>query len=269
MTASTPQNKLSEFERLVEIMKALRDPVSGCPWDLEQNFSTIAPYTVEEAYEVADAIERNDFNDLKSELGDLLLQVVFHSQMAYEQNLFSIEDVAKSINDKMVSRHPHVFGDVSIEDSDAQTKAWEDIKATERAAKSGDAADSALADVAVALPALLRAQKLQKRAARVGFDWPTPDSVFDKLDEEIGEVKDAIREGDQAHIEEELGDLLFVCANLVRKLGAESEDVLKAANKKFTTRFMAMEALARLEGNVFAELSLDEQEALWQRVKRA
>lgn len=268
MDAKRPlTDTVNETDRLKHIMAQLRNPDGGCPWDLEQNFHTIAPYTIEEAYEVADAIERRDFHELKSELGDLLFQVVFHSHMAEEKGLFSFEDVAKTVSDKMIARHPHVFGEVEERDSEAQTIAWEEMKAAERRNKSGDEKPSALADVAIALPALMRAQKLQKRAARVGFDWPTPAPIFDKIEEEIAEVKEAIAESDQSHIEEEVGDLLFVCVNLVRKLGLDAEMALKAANQKFMTRFMAMENLAQSEGVDFSELSLDEQEALWLRIK--
>lgn len=269
MTDPEKTAHISELERLQQIMAALRHPETGCPWDIEQDFASIAPYTIEEAYEVADAIERNDMNDLRGELGDLLLQVVFHSQMASEVGAFTLDDVARAINDKMVSRHPHVFGDQSVADADAQTIAWEELKARERAMKSsGQEPVSALDDVALALPALMRAQKLQKRAARVGFDWPTPEDVLTKLDEELEEVKEAITSGDIVHIEEELGDLLFVAVNLARKLGADAEEVLTAANRKFTNRFKAMEHLASERGQTFSDLSLEEQEALWQEIKK-
>ena len=254
-----------QMSRLIEIMAQLRNPDGGCPWDLEQDFDTIAPYTIEEAYEVADAIERKDFSDLRSELGDLLLQVVFHSQMASERQLFDFEDVAGAISDKMVSRHPHVFSGEHVADAESQTLAWEEMKAKER---SGSKKTGALDDVAIALPALMRAQKLQKRAARVGFDWDDPKFIFDKIDEEISEVKEALVEESPSHIQEELGDLLFVCVNLVRKLGYDAEETLKAANRKFETRFTAMEAEAAKDGDDFATLSLEDQEKLWQRVKK-
>ena len=257
-----------QIERLRDIMKALRTPVTGCPWDLEQDFKTIAPYTIEEAYEVADAIEREDYDELKSELGDLLFQVVFHSQMASEQGYFDFDDVAEAISNKMEIRHPHVFGDEEHRDADAQTVAWEEQKAKERAdGGSEDKPVGALSGVARTLPAMIRAQKLQKRAARVGFDWPDVSAVLTKVDEELTEVKDATSSGDLRHIEEELGDLMFVLVNVCRKSGLEAEDVLKKANAKFEGRFEAMESTARVEGVSFETLSLTDQEALWQRVK--
>ena len=261
----------SEFDRLREIMAKLRDPDSGCPWDIEQDFATIAPYTIEEAYEVADAIERGDFNDLKDELGDLLLQVVFHSQMADEAGLFSVDDVARAINDKMVRRHPHVFGKEDGRDADTQVKAWEEIKEAERRARSADtaAASSALDGVARALPALMRAEKLQKRAARTGFDGIEPRDILDKLDEETREVTDAIDTGDIDEIEDEIGDLLFVAANLARRFKLDPEIALRKANAKFERRFRAMELLAASRGQCFSGLTPDEQEALWRDVKTA
>ncbi len=259
-----------QIERLRDIMKALRTPVTGCPWDLEQDFKTIAPYTIEEAYEVADAIEREDYDELKSELGDLLFQVVFHSQMANEKGYFDFDDVAESISNKMEVRHPHVFGEEEHRDADAQTVAWEEQKAKERAESvSDDKPVGALSGVARTLPAMIRAQKLQKRAARVGFDWPDVNAVLTKVDEELTEVKDATSSGDLRHIEEELGDLMFVLVNVCRKSGLEAEDVLKKANTKFERRFEAMESAARAEGIGFETLSLTDQEALWQRVKGA
>ena len=257
------------FRDLVELMARLRDPTGGCPWDLEQTFTTIAPYTIEEAYEVADAIERNDMGELKGELGDLLFQSVFHARMAEEAGYFTIDDVVRGLVAKMVDRHPHVFGSASIADADAQTGAWEAMKAAERAAKAGDGPASALDGVALGLPALMRAEKLAKRAARVGFDWPSPEPVFHKLQEEIGELEEAIAkpERDQVHVAEELGDILFVVANLCRKLNVDPEEALRAANSKFGKRFRAMEALAGERGQDFAALTLDEQEALWTAVK--
>ncbi|MEM6411744.1 MAG: nucleoside triphosphate pyrophosphohydrolase [Pseudomonadota bacterium] len=262
--------KATEFETLIEIMSRLRDPETGCPWDVEQDFSTIAPYTIEEAYEVMDAIQKGDMDELRDELGDLLLQVVFHSQMAAEAGHFSVEDVARAINDKMIRRHPHVFEAPDNRDSDAQTAAWEEQKAAERAAKrvSGDTA-SALDGVALALPALLRAEKLQKRAARTGFDWVTPEPIFEKLDEEVGELREAMGSGDPDSIEDELGDILFVCANLARRLGVDPEAALRRTNAKFDRRFREMETKAIEEGKVFSDLSLDEQEMYWQTVKKA
>lgn len=256
------------YMRLIEVMARLRNPGSGCAWDLEQDFSTIAPYTIEEAYEVADAIERGDMTDLKEELGDLLFQVVFHSQMASEQDAFDIGDVTDAIAEKMIRRHPHVFETPDGRSADEQTHAWERIKAEERAQKTRSVKPSALDGVALSLPALLRAEKLQKRAARVGFDWSEAEPIFDKLDEETQEVRDAITSGIQNDIEEELGDLLFVAANLSRRLGVDPEAALRRANAKFERRFRAMEAAALLDGVEFSDLSLQEQEAYWQQVKR-
>ncbi len=247
------------IERLVAIMARLRDPVSGCEWDTVQTFATIAPYTIEEAYEVADAIQRGDMADLKDELGDLLLQVVFHARMAEEAGLFALPDVVASISDKMERRHPHIFGDRA----EGGHYLWEQIKAEERAAK-GDAADNAgaLDGVALGLPALLRAEKLQKRAARTGFDWPDPSGARAKIDEELVEVEAA---ASPAEIEEEIGDLLFAVVNWARKLGVDPEAALRAANEKFEKRFKAMEAEA---GDAFEALDLDAKEALWQAAKR-
>ncbi|WP_084399824.1 nucleoside triphosphate pyrophosphohydrolase [Henriciella aquimarina] len=265
MAPSSP----SEFERLKEIMAKLRDPDGGCPWDLEQDFASIAPYTIEEAYEVADAIERQDFGELRDELGDLLLQVVFHSQMASEAGHFSVEDVAHAINDKMVRRHPHVFGTPDGRSASGQTDAWEAIKAQERANKTGNGESvSALDGVARALPALMRAEKLQKRAARTGFDWTNPADILEKLDEETGEVREAIDEGDIDAIEDEIGDLLFVVANLARRFKLDPEIALRKANAKFERRFRAMELLAASTGRVFSDLSLEDQNTLWGDVKR-
>ena len=254
---------------LVTLMARLRTPVTGCPWDLEQTFETIAPYTIEEAYEVADAIERRDMGELKGELGDLLFQSVFHARMAEEAGHFNIDDVVRGLVDKMVDRHPHVFGSGAIESAEAQVGAWEVMKAAERAKKAKSGPVSALDGVAVALPALMRAEKLTKRAGRVGFDWPGPEPVLDKLHEEIGELREAIAapEPDQAHVAEELGDMLFVVANLCRKLGVDPEVALRNANSKFVKRFEGMESIARERGLDFGSLSLDQQEALWVEVK--
>ncbi|KLE32934.1 nucleoside triphosphate hydrolase [Aurantiacibacter gangjinensis] len=237
-------------------MARLRDPQTGCEWDVAQDFTSIAPYTIEEAYEVADAIERNDMADLQGELGDLLLQVVFHARMAEEAGHFAFDDVARSIADKMEARHPHIFGD---EGGTMTGKRWEDIKAAERE-QSG--ATSTMDGVARALPALLRAEKLQKRAVRDGFDWPDTEGPAAKLREEMQELAEA----DEATREEEAGDLLFAAVNLVRAYGIAPEDALRAANGKFERRYRAMEALG--DGR-FASLDLDAQEALWQQVKRA
>jgi MazG family protein len=258
------------FRELARIMARLRDPEAGCPWDLEQDFATIAPYTIEEAYEVADAIERGDMVELRDELGDLLFQVMFHSRMAEEAGAFSLADVVAAINDKMIRRHPHVFGEKDVRSAHEQTVAWEVMKAAERARKAApEGPASALDGVARALPALLRAEKLQKRAARTGFDWTETPPIFDKLEEEVAEVKAAIAGGDPAEIEDEVGDLLFVAANLARRLDIDPEQALRKANAKFERRFRAMEAAAAAEGVDFASLSLDDQEAYWQRVKAA
>lgn len=255
------------LDRLLRIMTRLRDPVTGCEWDRAQNFATIAPYTIEEAYEVADAIAREDLGALRDELGDLLLQVVFHARMAEEAGHFDFADVAAAISDKMEARHPHLFGphlsgDAADDDGGREAR-WERIKAEERTAKG---ASGALDGVALALPALLRAEKLQKRAARVGFDWPDTAGPADKLREEMTELAEAATHEERVT---EAGDLLFAAVNLVRANGIAPEDALRAANAKFERRFRAMEALAETQGTAFAQLSLDDQEALWQAVKAA
>ncbi|MCJ2177741.1 nucleoside triphosphate pyrophosphohydrolase [Novosphingobium album (ex Hu et al. 2023)] len=247
-----------QVDRILAIMARLRDPQHGCEWDRAQNFATIAPYTIEEAYEVADAIEREDMESLRDELGDLLLQVVFHSRMAEEAGHFAFADVAASISDKLEARHPHIFGDDSS--GDAQTERWEKLKASERAAKG---AKSAIDGVAQSLPALMRAEKLQKRAARVGFDWPDPSGAAEKVHEEMAELAEA----DEASKLEEAGDLLFAAVNLVRLNGIAPEDALRAANTKFERRFRAMEVMASFDGKIFAGLPLDDQEGYWQAVK--
>jgi ATP diphosphatase len=257
------------MKELLAIMARLRSP-DGCPWDRQQTFATIAPYTIEEAYEVADAIERGDLDDLKGELGDLLFQVVFHAQMASEAGSFDFEAVAGAICDKLTRRHPHVFGHAEPLSVAEQSAAWEEIKAAERA--TADA--SALHGVPNGFPALLRAHKLSKRAARVGFDFEHPGQCADKVDEELAEVRAAASNGARdvkgaaAEIFEEIGDLLFAAANLARKLDVDAEAALRAANAKFERRFRAMEALAVQRGHVFAELDLAAQEGLWQAVKR-
>ncbi len=271
MNEKASADALSGLAKLVHVMQSLRNPNNGCPWDLEQTFETIAPYTIEEAYEVADAIARSDFRDLREELGDLLFQVVFHSQMAAEAGHFSLVEVIEAITDKMIQRHPHVFNEPDGRDATAQTVAWEVMKATERAAKQSARGQpaSALDGVALALPALQRAEKLQKRAARTGFDWTEADQIFDKLDEELGEVRDAMAGGVRNQIEDEIGDLLFVVANLARRLSIDPEDALRKANAKFERRFRAMEQAAKQKGETFSSLSLDAQEAYWQSVKQA
>ena len=251
------------IDRLLAIMARLRDPDRGCPWNREQNFATIAPYTIEEAYEVADAIEREDMTALKDELGDLLLQVVFHARMAEEAGLFAFDDVAQVIADKMERRHPHVFGDAEIASIAAQNEAWEAHKAAEREAK-GEAA-SVVEGVAIALPALVRAAKISRRAARIGFDWPDADSVIDKIEEELDEIEDAIDDrAPPAALEEEIGDLLFATANLARKLDIEPETALRRATAKFERRFRRVETLTAERG---IGRNLDALEALWQEVK--
>ncbi|WP_406853261.1 nucleoside triphosphate pyrophosphohydrolase [Brevundimonas sp. BH3] len=254
-------------DRLKEIMVRLRDPNGGCPWDVEQTFQTIAPYTIEEAYEVADAIERNDMDELRVELGDLLFQVVFHSRMAEEAGHFKLEDVAEAMADKLVHRHPHVFGDETAKDTGSAQKArWEDIKAAERVAK---AQTGVLDDVPVGLPALTRAAKLTKRAGRVGFDWPSVDEVFDKMAEEVEELRVEIKAGDKEKAKEELGDLLFVMANLARKLEIEPEDALRGANAKFVRRFEFIEAELKKDGRTPEQSDLAEMDALWDAAKVA
>lgn len=254
------QAPLSPLDRLLSIMAQLRDPERGCEWDREQTFATIAPYTIEEAYEVADAIERGDLESLRDELGDLLLQVVFHSRMAEEEGHFSFRDVAIAISDKLEKRHPHIFGD-DADNGERQTDRWEKLKAAERAAKG---ATSALEGVALSLPALMRAEKLQKRAARVGFDWPDVDGPTAKLHEELQELADAGTDDDRLM---EAGDLLFAAVNVVRSYGVAPEDALRASNGKFEMRFRSMEEMARRDGKEFSALPLDEQERYWLEVK--
>ena len=248
--------------RLIAIMRRLRDPVSGCPWDIEQNFATIAPYTLEEAHEVADVIARQAWGELPGELGDLLLQVVFHAQMAAEAGLFGFDDVVAAISDKMVARHPHVFGSESRDKSAAQqTLDWERLKAVER----GPA--RVLDGVAMGLPALTRAVKLQKRAARVGFDWPSTDQVLDKMREEMAELVEARQRLTEMEVVEEFGDLMFVMANLARHMGVDPEAALRAANAKFARRFARIEDLLAEAGRSPAESDLAEMDALWNRAK--
>jgi len=262
----------AELERLLGIMARLRDPLQGCPWDLQQDFASIAPYTIEEAYEVADAIDRGDLDDLCDELGDLLLQVVFHAQMASEQGAFGFADVARAISDKMQRRHPHVFAQVQVDGAEDVNSNWESIKRAERAAK-GDADTSALAGISRGLPEWQRAVKLQARAARVGFDWPGPAPVLDKVREELDEVAAEFARGpvqdNQARLEEELGDLLFVCANLARHAKVDVGAALRHANHKFERRFRAMEAQAAAAGASMAGLDLEAQERLWEQAKAA
>ena len=251
----------AELRRLLDIMAALRAPVGGCPWDVQQSFATIAPYTIEEAYEVADAIQRQDFAELPGELGELLFQVVFHARMAEEAGHFDFADVARAIADKMIRRHPHVFAGDSRADAAAQTVAWEVQKQAERRDKG------MLAGIAVNLPALTRAHKLTARAARVGFDWPDAEAILDKLDEETAELRAELPAADPARLMDEVGDMLFVLANLARKLDLDPEACLRHANAKFARRFGAVEARFAAEGRGLDETSLDEMEAAWGAVK--
>jgi ATP diphosphatase len=263
-----------DIQRLLEIMARLRDPQHGCPWDLQQTFATIAPYTIEEAYEVADAIGREDLDAIREELGDLLFQVVFHARLAQEQGAFGFADVVAAISDKMERRHPHVFGDAPTMELTAQAASWEALKRDEREA-AGERDTSALAGIARGLPEWQRAVKLQSRAARVGFDWPGHAPVIAKLHEEIGEVEAefaALERGPdtaaaQDRLEEEIGDLLFVTANLARHAKVDVGSAMRRANRKFERRFRAMEALAKREGQPLETLALEAQEACWNRVK--
>jgi nucleoside triphosphate diphosphatase len=255
----------SELRRLLDIMAALRDPTTGCPWDNDQTFATIAPYTIEEACEVADAIARHDFAALPDELGDLLFQVVYHARMAEEEHRFAFVDVARAIADKMIRRHPHVFGEAAARDAITQHAAWETHKESERAAR---AETGTLAGVPLALPALTRAEKLTARAARVRFDWPNAEAVLEKLDEEVAELRAELPTADPARLADEVGDLLFVLANLARKLKLDPEACLRHANEKFTHRFDAMERHAERGGRSLAEMTLEDMEVLWQAVKR-
>jgi nucleoside triphosphate diphosphatase len=261
----------SPIERLLAIMARLRDPERGCPWDLEQTFATIAPHTIEEAYEVADAIEHGDMAALKGELGDLLFQVVFYAQMARERGAFDFGEIADAISKKMIRRHPHVFGAATIESAAAQTQAWEEQKAHERRAEAAAAgrAASVLDGVIAGLPALTRAVKLQKRAARVGFDWPTAAPVLDKIAEELGEISAEMAvDAEAERLEDEVGDLLFACVNLARHLSVDPEAALRRANGKFDRRFRQIEDALNAEGRTPDDASLEEMEVLWQQAKR-
>jgi tetrapyrrole methylase family protein/MazG family protein/ATP diphosphatase len=271
MTRAAPPAELRPIDRLLAIMARLRDPADGCPWDLEQTFATVAPYTVEEAYEVADAIERNDLADLKEELGDLLLQVVFHARMAEEQGVFRFDDVARAINDKMIRRHPHVFAEETYASLTHQKEGWEALKAAERQNKTGGKGRPAslLDDVPVGLPALTRAVKLSKRAAGVGFVWPTVHEVVAKLDEEVEELKAEIASGDLEKARQEMGDVLFVVANLARTLEVDPEDSLRFTNAKFARRFQYIEAKLAERGKTPDQSDLAEMDALWDEAKAA
>lgn len=264
------QNLGRSIERLLDIMARLRAPNGGCPWDLEQSYATIAPYTIEEAYEVADAIAEGDMAALKDELGDLLFQVVFYAQMAREDGLFDFDDVATSVAQKMIARHPHVFGDATVDTAAAQTEAWEAHKARERDHRPAPAErpPGVLDGVALALPALMRAEKLQRRAARVGFDWPDPAPVAAKIEEELAEFRDAAASGGEPDaLEDELGDLIFACVNLARHHGIDPEAALRRTNAKFERRFRAIEAALARDGRAAGDADLDELERLWQAAK--
>lgn len=261
-----PSSAEAELRRLLDIMAALRDPVSGCPWDKQQDFATIAPYTIEEAYEVADAIARGDTAALPDELGDLLFQVVYHARMAEERGWFEFADVARLIADKMLRRHPHVFCGAAVRDAAAQTSAWEEQKRLERAAQ---AETGTLGGVPAGLPALTQALKLTARAARVGFDWPDVPAVLDKLAEEIAELRAELPAADPARLADEVGDLLFVLANLARKLDLDPETCLRQANQKFKRRFTKMEQEIESKKLMLCEVSLEMMETAWQEVKRA
>ncbi len=265
---TTPEN-LSHIDALLSIMARLRSRDDGCPWDIEQDFASIAPYTIEEAYEVADAIELGDMNELRDELGDLLLQVVFHAQMAKEKDLFQFEDVVRAICEKMIRRHPHVFGNEDTRSPSAAISRWEEIKAEERAAKGKPAQDSLLDDIPLALPALTRALKLQKRAASVGFDWPSTANVLDKLNEEMLELSHELAKGgDKDRLEDEFGDIMFVYANLARHLKIDPEAALRRTNAKFRRRFNHIEKQLAADGRTPSQSNLDEMDALWNDAKR-
>jgi MazG family protein len=267
MPRPAPSADLRPIDRLLEIMARLRSPEDGCPWDLEQTFATIAPYTVEEAYEVADAIERGSLSDLKDELGDLLFQVVFHARMAEERGDFAFDDVVRAINDKMVRRHPHVFADETYADLDAQKAGWEQLKAAERASKGKTGPTSLLDDVPVGLPGLTRAVKLSKRAAGVGFVWPTVQDVVKKLHEEVGEMLAEIEAGDLEKAKNEIGDVLFVVANLARTLDVDPEDAVRYTNAKFVRRFKYIEAKLAERGKTPDQSDLAEMDGLWDEAK--
>ena len=256
------QKPLEPLEKLLWTMKQLRDPNHGCPWDLEQDFKSIAPYTIEEAYEVADALENGSMDDFKSELGDLLLQVVYQTQMASEQDLFDFDAVADAIAEKMISRHPHVFGDEAANTASDVNQIWDQQKDKEQGERS-----SALDGVTLGLPALLRAQKLQKRAARVGYEWPDAQGAFTKLEEEIAEFKEACGENDPEHMEEELGDMLFCIVNFARMNGLNSEEALRKANNKFNKRFRGMENDLKADNIEFSKASLEQLLEYWNKQK--
>ena len=263
---------MQSIKQLLEIMSALRDPISGCPWDLEQDFQSLIPYTIEEAYEVADAIERSDLDDVKNELGDLLFQIIFYSELAEEQQAFNFNDVVQEISDKLIRRHPHVFSNAKVKDAKEQTKEWEKIKQQEREDKANRSLTSIsfLDDVSRTLPSLMRAEKLQKRAAKEGFDWPNIKDVMLKVHEEINEVQQELDAEiqDKEKIQDEIGDLFFSCINLSRHAGLEAEQCVRKANLKFERRFRALEKLANGRKLQLNEMTVDALEALWQEVKK-
>ena len=263
---------MQPMQQLLDIMRALRNPDSGCPWDLQQNFQSLIPYTIEEAYEVADAIERDDLDDIKNELGDLLFQIVFYSQLATEQQAFNFNDVAQAISDKLTRRHPHVFAGIAVKDAKEQTKEWEKLKQQERKAKAGNTSTemSHLDDVSRTLPSLMRAEKLQKRAAREGFDWPDIKGVMAKVYEELEEVQQELdaEVQEQTKLENEIGDLFFSCINLSRHAGVDVEQSLRKANLKFEQRFRELEKKANKKGLQVNEMNADELEKLWGEVKK-
>lgn len=258
---------LSNTQRLLQIMARLRDPEQGCAWDIKQDFYSLIPYTIEEAYEVADAIERDDWDDLRGELGDLLLQVVFHARIAEERRLFDFEQVAEAICEKLTRRHPHVFAGMQFETDAARQQAWEAAKAEERRQKGGED-DSVLSGIAVNLPALVQSEKIQNRAASHGFDWPEAEPVFAKVHEELEEVREAWQSGDQAHIQEEIGDLLFVAVNLARHLKVNPEIALKESNRKFSRRFRYIEEQVAKSGRQLRDCELEELDAFWNEAKK-
>ena len=262
---------MQSLQQLLDIMRALREPDSGCPWDRQQDFHSLIPYTIEEAYEVADAIERNDFDDIKSELGDLLFQIVFYSQLANEQNAFDFNDVTQVICEKLIRRHPHVFADATVTSAEEQTKEWEKLKHQERKEKAEENLSflSHLDDVSRTLPSLMRAEKLQKRAAREGFDWPDVQGVVAKIYEELKEVQQELdaEVQEQVKLEDEIGDLFFSCINLSRYVGIDAEQSLRKANLKFERRFRELEKIAFNKGQQISKMTVDEMEELWREVK--
>lgn len=260
---------MSSIDQLLGIMARLRDPDGGCPWDLKQTFSTVAPYTIEEAYEVADAIDRDDLADIKEELGDLLFQVVFHARMGEELGAFRFDDVVDVVSEKLIRRHPHVFASSGGIDEAEVNRRWEEEKAAERERKHGQADASALSGVTRGLPSLLRAEKLQRKAARVGFDWPDCQPVMAKIREELDEVEDALVHDDADHVEEEIGDVLFAVVNLARHCGVDADTALRRTNEKFTRRFQAIEQTVQASGRTMEAVSLEEMEEIWEAVKKA